>query len=297
MNYFQDKARPNIDPERYSIDVIVFFSGFVGPTDSNNMDRLTTIFIALACIVVSDCSAKLGDDYLTSDEWNHWFLRLFGDLSDKSNEAGWVLNLMRLHENSLTVDPIRREIVEFWYEAIIDNHEHCTIDYLSKLKEEQKKYLDNGYKADSIYGFVRKKVIFNCMRRFLTGVERIVAIMRNELDVIFELSKYWSKRIEVIGRGKNQLDLAIAEYVGSKVPKATLRNKREFVKAWRAGTCGRFLSELYGPMIGLEQFFSHLCAQHDQGANEAYRWVKGMEACRYLVTDQALDEIWRFVHK
>lgn len=262
------------------------------------MNPLTVALIGVLGITcLSDVQAD--DSILSPVQVNYLFDRLFGD-RESFEPSVFITMLTRLHEHRMEVDPTRREIVEFWRDAVLDKQEHCTAEFMSKLEQERQKYLANRYNKHRIYDFVKDKVVSDCRHRFLRGVRRVVDGWKPEdINMLHELGIVWTN----INHDKltSELSKSAARAIAARLPLAVRKSRNDFAETWRhGGPCARFLDELEGPIMEIERFYEKFDTGYKSykvDSKEAYAWVQAVQGCNYFSTDKALDDVWPHVQK
>lgn len=239
-------------------------------------------------------TVNANDERLSEKEWNEWFERLFADRPHDLNGSTVMLILMRLHKRSYqTIDEVRRAIAGFWFEANIGTAAHCSGDYLARLDAERDKYLAHDYRRDVIYKFTRRRVIADCYARLINGISQIDSLTRVDKDNIFRLGHLWSLKQANEGRKYERSNLG--RFMSEMIIPQARREKSYFVVFWRNGVCGHVLSRLTEEELRIQSFLATLDHRTDKGASAmGINWVKGLEACKRLLPQKELDEVWRW---
>lgn len=171
--------------------------------------------------------------------------------------------------------------------------------YITRLKAEQKKYEDNGYKKCRVHNFVLDKVIKDCIHRFLIGVKQARSLSVEEQSLIHKLGNIWAKIVQD-NSARSESHKRAAHLIRSGLPRSAIDNKEDFIEAWsKEGACRKILSELEGPTMRLEEFYEKFYPGYSgyrtDDANDANRWVMALEGCKYFLTDDVFNELWLYV--
>lgn len=227
--------------------------------------------------------------------WDLWFERLFTDTQYDLGGPVVMQILVRLEKgSSQQIKPVRKSIVDFWFDANIGNHEHCSTEYLAKMESERKKLLSNGFNRQDVYTRTRERVIENCYIRLLNGVGDIATVNADEQRSIFELGSLWNEVQQ--NRDQAEKHWNLGNHIAKMVGPAAVKVQEDFVNTWRKGPCVRLLTELDDLDKKIESFLATFdYSTRQKRSNAASKWITGIEACRHLQTEAELSNVWQYV--
>lgn len=260
------------------------------------MARSRLIVLSLALVALYSLSGVQAEQKrLSGLDWDVWFERLVG--LRKYDLDGPVLMqiLMRLHKGSYQqISSDKKSIVDFWLDANVGNHEHCSSEFMTKLKSEHKRLVNNGYKkADEIYSRTEWRVIGNCYSRLIFGLEELKTLATEEKDSIHKLGSLWNEAQKFDKKVEKKWNLG--NYIGDLVGPAARQDQGVFLRTWRKGVCSKLLNELDEIDLKIEAFLATV--DHPRAANfiKIKEWIAGIEACKSLLTDAELSNVWQYV--
>lgn len=252
------------------------------------------IAIALICIGLGSlCEVKAADKGLSGIDWDIWFERLFADRTHEWDGPRILLALMRLEKGSFQqIDPARKQIVDFWYEATMDLPEHCSMVYLAKMDTERDRCLASNYKRTVVYDFARRQLLSSCYTRLMSSIRAVDRLDNGEKEKFFRLGELWRDMLNHQDNVEYKWNLG--NHIGFLVGEEARREQADFVNAWRGGICHKATSGLDEDDMSLEKFLATFDYKtREQASRSINRWITAIEACKYL--HEHLDDIWRYV--
>lgn len=260
----------------------------------------STVALALLTAEVGAYSKQSSkDDRLELNDWNLWYDALF---SNRGNvplfEDRILITIIRLHKGAKQpVDSIKQAIVDFFYEAHLDKPEHCSLDYLDRLKKRCEPMVLIRFQPMMNYcDQLSAKVKRSCYERAGQWIRSTSTLTESEKADVFELSQFRQAGT------MSSAGMKMARIVGLEATKTYAI----FKFTWRMGAC-RKVSVISGQLkrddadlynmaraIDIEEEKSKNWFSRLSTLEELEQWFSIEDTCQAYEDDKNLQEVYKY---
>lgn len=253
------------------------------------MAKLIILTLALvACLgllLEVDSETSMG-----AKEWNEWYDELMDGKVERKDRVVVeliMLSLMKLHKDTTEpVDEIKKALVAFWFDSVLDKPEHCSLQYMNRLKARCEEFIETQRSAMIKFCRHRSETIPDeCLNQFGAAIVKQPSLSKVDRENLLD----FAKAIDIEGT-KSSAGVKIARIVGLQA----LDKFDKFKAAWLNGPCKKVLSTYEDFKKTYTEMDSFIEDSSIVPSGKANVWMSVLRVCRRYQNEDELRAIYRY---